>query len=108
MRFPERAFWSQVDSQAPHEPLDGVFVITGRAGREIVVLGVLGLRPERGGFSQITATAVPEDLAAARAAARQPPFDPAMDGGQVAGFRSVTSVAELLLLAHLALAHARG
>jgi hypothetical protein len=65
-------------------------------------VAVLGLREDRDGFSQISVTATSADVAAA-APSRQPALGPAMPGGDVAGFHSVTSVAEMLLLVRLAL-----
>jgi hypothetical protein len=104
VQFPERLVWAQIEPNAPHEPLDGMFIVAGPQGREFTVVAILGLRAERGGFSQITAVATPEEFAAAAAEARHPPFAPVLDGGERMGFKSVTSAAELLLLASLATA----
>ena len=68
------------------------------------MLAVLGLRPERGGFSQIALTVPPEDLAQAKDFVRRPRFAPVLEGGERAGVKSLVSEAELLHLAHLALA----
>lgn len=103
LRLPERWFWAQIDATEPHEPLDGMFVVEGARGREIALLAVLGLRPERPGFSQIALTAAPADFVAAAASARTPPFASTLDGGHAADLRSVTTSAELLHLAALAL-----
>jgi hypothetical protein len=103
LRFPERWFWAQIDQQAPHEPLDGVFVAQSSDLRQLSALAVLGLRPERGGFSQISVTAAFDDLMAARLASRTPRFAPTMAGGAEAGFKSLASLGELLLLTQLAL-----
>lgn len=103
LRLPERWFWAQIDPAEPHEPLDGVFVVEGARGREITLLAVLGLRPERPGFSQISLTAAPGDFVTAAAGARTPPFASTLDGGVAADLRSVTTSAELLHLAALAL-----
>ena len=73
-------------------------------GRELLVLAVLGLRPEREGFSQIAVAAPPEEVAGAARLARRPPFAPVLEGGERAGMKSLVSEAELLHLAHLALA----
>lgn len=102
LQLPERVVWAQIGPDQPHEPMDGLFVVAGPAGRERTVVAVLGLRPERGGFSQITVIATPEDLAAAPDEARRPPFAPVLAGGERMGLKSVTSPAELLLLAALA------
>lgn len=103
LQLPEQWFWGRIAADAPHEPIDGMFLAGGRDTGEIVVLAVLGLREDRGGFSQIAIAAPPADIRRAAAAARQPPFAPAMDGGERAGMRSVVSEGELLHLAHLAL-----
>lgn len=103
LRFPERWFWAQIDQQAPHEPLDGVFVAKSSDLLQLTALAVLGLRPERGGFSQISVTAASEDLSAARLVSRTPRFAPTMTGGAAAGFKSLASLGELLLLTQLAL-----
>jgi hypothetical protein len=95
-----------VDDAAPFEPVDGFFAVSALHSREVLVDAVLGLRPERDGFSQVTASASAGDLEAAGRAAPPPRFRPAMPGGVEAGLRSVNSVAELLLLASLALAPA--
>ena len=103
-QFPERWFWAQPDAAAAHEPLDGLFVIPrGRRGKEWLILAVLGLREQREGFSQISVLAAPDDMISTRAVARDPVFAPVMAGGESAGFRSVISIAELLLLARLAM-----
>jgi len=84
-RFPERWFWGQVADGLPHEPLDGLFVVPGGRGkREWIVVAVLGVRADRGGFSQISVTASANDIAAATSL-RDPPFAPVMSGGDLAG-----------------------
>ena len=103
LAFPERWVWATIGEDQPHEPMDGLFVVSSHAGTELTIVAVLGLRQEREGFSQITVSARAEDVVAAVAAMRNPPFSAVMDGGREAGFRSVTSEGELLLLAHLAL-----
>ena len=102
VQFPERTIWSQIEADAPHEPIDGLFVVAGPQAREFTVVAVLGLREDRGGFSQITAVATPAEFVAARREARPDPFAPALEGGERMGFKSVTRPAELLLLASLA------
>ncbi len=97
--LPEHRYWAQVAEGAPHEPVDGFFIIP---GREWVIVAVLGLRADRPGFSQVSVVASADDVANARSP-RDQPFAPAMAGGDAAGFSSITSVAELLALARLAL-----
>lgn len=103
LQFQERWIWAQIAPDHPHEPLDGQFVVGGEHPPEITVLAVLGLRPERGGFSQITVTATPSEVISARQASRTPPFAPVLDGGERAGFKSVVTTGELLFLTQLAL-----
>jgi hypothetical protein len=80
-----------------------MFVVPSPRGDEITILAVLGLRAERGGFTQITVRASPRDFVAARAMRRTAPFAPLMEGGEAAGFHSVATAAELVTLTHLAL-----
>lgn len=101
LQLPERWMWAQIDPDGPHEPLDGIFVVEDALGRDLSILTVLGLREDRPGFSQITLTAVPDDLRAA--AAEHPDFTPTLDGGDAAGLKSVTTTAALLHLTALAL-----
>ncbi len=103
VQFSERWFWAQIDEGAPHEPLDGMFIAQSADRQQLVVVAVLGLRTERGGFSQISLTVATADLNEADFHTDTPLFSPLMDGGAEAGFRSVSSVAGLLLLAQLAL-----
>lgn len=106
VQLPERLFWARIAPDATAEPLDGLFLAAGADGREVTVLAVLGFRPERGGFSQVSVTAPPQDLARAGDLARRPLFAPALEGGERAGVKSLLSEAELLHLASLALAQA--
>jgi hypothetical protein len=101
--LPEQLFWAQTDPEAPHEPIEGMFVTFTAAADSYTVAAVLGLRPERHGFSQLSVTAGGNDLVAAPECIRQPPFEPIMEGGTQAGFHSVTSEAELLQLARVAM-----
>lgn len=103
LQLPERLFWTRISESTAPEPLDGLFLAVSAGDREITVLAVLGLRPERGGFSQIAITVPPEDLARAKDLVRRPLFAPVLDGGEQAGVKSLVSEAELLHLAHLAL-----
>lgn len=103
LQLPERWFWARIAESAPPEPLDGIFVTPTAGGRELLVLAVLGLRPEREGFSQISVAAPPQDVAGAARLVRRPLFAPVLEGGERAGMKSLVSDAELLHLTHLAL-----
>lgn len=107
VQLPERLVWARIDANAPHEPIDGLFVVAGPHGREFTVVAILGLRAERGGFSQITAVTAPHEFTTAHAEARHPLLAPVMEGGDRMGLKSVTSAADLLLLASLATAEPR-
>ncbi len=104
LQLPERWFWARIAESAPPEPLDGIFVAQAAGGRELLVLAILGLRPEREGFSQIAVAAAPDDVAGASRLVRRPLFASVLEGGERAGMKSLVSEAELLHLTHLALA----
>ncbi|MDH3456861.1 MAG: hypothetical protein OER90_08470 [Gemmatimonadota bacterium] len=103
LRLPYQLFWARIDEHHAHEPVDGLFVLEGVHGREVVLLLVLGLREDRPGFSQIIVTAVPTDLTQAAEQARKPWFAPVLDGGDAAGLKSLVTEADVLLLTNLAL-----
>jgi len=102
LQLPPGWFWARATDDGAHEPLDGCFLIEGSRGDELTIVAVLGLRRERGGFTQVTLHVAPGDFAEARAVRRDPPFAPLMEGGTAAGFRSLATPAELLTLALLA------
>jgi hypothetical protein len=96
--------WARAGDSGPYEPLDGCFLAADARGAEITVVAILGLRAERGGFTQIALHVPPGDFVAAAGVRRDPPFAPLMEGGAAAGFRSVATAGELLDLVSLALA----
>lgn len=106
VQLPAHWFWAQVDDNAPHEPIDGFFIVTGSHGPTLTVVALLGLHPDRVGFSQIAVTVHAGDARSAFGSLRADRFAPAMEGGDRTGLHSVTSTAELLVLAQLALAAA--
>ena len=106
VQLPERWIWCRVHDGPQHEPLDGLFVAP-MPERAIMVLGVLGLREDRGGFGEVSAGATGDGFEKAARELTGPRFVSAMEGGATAGFRSVNSNIELLLLASLALASAK-
>jgi hypothetical protein len=103
LQFTERWFWAQIGEGAPHEPLDGIFLAPSEDCRQLTLVAVMGMRVDRGGFSQVSLTVAIEDLTAARHEVEFPLFEPLMEGGREAGFRSIGSTADLLLLTQLAL-----
>ena len=108
VQLPAHWFWAQVDDNAPHEPIDGFLIVGGPHGPTVTVLALLGLHPDRVGFSQIAVTVHAADARSAFGSLRADRFAPAMEGGDRTGLHSVTSTAELLVLAQLALAVAAG
>ncbi|GIW51951.1 MAG: hypothetical protein KatS3mg081_1306 [Gemmatimonadales bacterium] len=107
LQLPERLFWARIDAESPYEPMDGVFAATGQESGEVTVLAVLGLRPDRGGFSQLALSVALADWERAGETVRRPLFAPVMEGGELAGVYSVVSEGELLYLTHLALSAVR-
>ncbi|MDH5804697.1 MAG: hypothetical protein OEZ54_05875 [Gemmatimonadota bacterium] len=103
IQLPPSWFWTRITDETPFEPVDGIFLSVGGTNTEFTAVAVLGLREERQGFSQVTVTASEEDFEKAQSEVRKPKFQPVMDGGEAAGFRSIVSQAELLHLSHLAL-----
>jgi hypothetical protein len=103
LQLPEQRWWVQRAPDAPHEPMDGVFLTLAPRNDEIALLAILGLRAERGGFTQVSVQARPADFAAARTMRRDPPFAPLMEGGTAARFRSIATAAELLTLVQIGL-----
>ncbi len=107
VQLPERLFWARIDPQSPYEPLDGVFVAASPQGADATVVAILGLRPDRGGFSQVALSVALADWERAGETVRRPLFAPVMAGGDRAGVYSLVSEGELLYLTHLALSAAR-
>lgn len=107
VQLPERWFWARIDPQSPYEPLDGVFVAASPQEAGATVVAILGLRPDRGGFSQLALSVALADWERAGETVRRPLFAPVMAGGDRAGVYSLVSEGELLYLTHLALSAAR-
>ena len=95
-QFPERLVWAQITPDAPHEPLDGVFLRPGPTA-EIEVLGVFGVHPDRPGFG-VAEVSGPRP-ATLRRADGSLPYSPALPGGDAAGLHSLVGADELLELA---------
>jgi hypothetical protein len=104
VQLPERLVWAAAAPGAPHEPLDGVFVLLS-PGR-CRALAVLGFRPDRQGFTTIAADApLPPRLE--QRPDGSPPFATVLPAGERMGLFSVTTAPELAALALLALSAAR-
>jgi len=102
--LPERLVWAASAPAAPHEPIDGLFVL--RSPDRWRVLAVLGFRPDREGFTIVTADA-PSAPRPARRPDGSPPFATVLPAGERMGLFSVTTPSELAFLALLALSAAR-
>lgn len=96
LQLPERRYWAQRDDAEPHEPIDGVFVLS--RGHHRSLQAVLGMHEFGDGFSTIEAEVEwpleppgPRDDGSA-------PFAPRMVGGDRAGLHSVVNAAELAWL----------
>ncbi len=108
VQLPERLVWAAPAPGGPHEPMDGAFVVL--APRRLRVLAVLGFRPERQGFSTIEAEAPLPPLPSPPPVRDDgtAPFATVLPAGERMGYFSVTTEAELALLALLALAATAG
>ena len=96
LQLPSHLYWAQLEPEAPHEPLDGLFVHP--HGEGIRALGIFGLHPERPGFT-VAEVSGPPPAELPRRADGSAPFAPLMEGGRAAGLRSVAGARELLALA---------
>lgn len=105
LQLPPRLVWAEPAPGAPHEPLDGAFVIA-EPGR-LRALAVLGFRPEREGFTTIESElALPAPPPAARPGGGAP-FASLLPAGDRARLFSVADAHELAVLALLALGAAQ-
>lgn len=103
--FPERRVWAVLLDGVPPEPLEGCFLHPSPS-KELRVLAVFGLRPERMGFSVVEAAGGrPPALARADGTAL---FAPVMEGGSAAGLHSLVGAEELLELGWRTRAFAAG
>ena len=93
-QLPERRVWAQVIPGTAHEPLDGCFQYVFPAPRELRVLGVFGIHPERPGFSVVEVGGA-RPVALARADGT-PLYAPNLPGGAAAGLFSLAGEEELL------------
>jgi hypothetical protein len=96
IQFPERFVWAELETGAPHEPLDGLFVRPWPGGGYFV-LGVFGMHPKREGFTIVEADGFPVEDPAREDGS--PLFSPVMAGGSGAQLASLVGQEELLELA---------
>ncbi|MGH7591153.1 MAG: hypothetical protein ACREL2_06905 [Gemmatimonadales bacterium] len=94
-QFPERLVWAQLTPDAPHEPLDGLF-LRSRTVEIIEVLGIFGVHAGRPGFGVAEAVGTrPRSLTRPDGS---PSFSPVLPGGDAAGLHSLVGTDELLEL----------
>jgi hypothetical protein len=96
VQVPERLIWAQALENQAHEPLDGWFAHLAPGGR-LRALAILGLHPDRMGFTVVEATG-PRPVGLARPDG-SPLFAPSLPGGDAARLRSILGPEELLELA---------
>jgi hypothetical protein len=102
LELPKNLFWAQVSAAAPPEPVEGMFV-THEVGRPLVeadILVVLGLRPDRPGFSVAGLRLEPDVLGELDEPAR---FQSDIPGAEQAGLYSLQRNSEVATLALRAL-----
>lgn len=95
LQLPERVVWGELAPQAPHEPLDGMFVRPWPAAGSFV-LAIFGVHPSRDGFTVVEVDGYPEELEPEAEAGR---FAPRLPGGASAGLFSIAAPDDLLALA---------
>jgi len=107
LQLPRNLFWSSITPDATPEAVDGFFVTTtrgsdpvGPAYDRLEAVMVLGVRPDRAGFSVIPFdTTVGEGIPAAWAEARGreegEEFANILPGGDISGLYSILTVAEM-------------
>lgn len=106
VQLPRNLFWASIAPETTPEPVDGFFVTGG--GARLHLLLVLGLRPEREGFSAIPVDAsvdagAPALWAATPGRDQGRDFANVLPGGELGGLYSVVTDAEALKLAVSAL-----
>jgi hypothetical protein len=102
LQLPPNLVWAEPVAGEPHEPMDGAFVVT--AADHVHVLGVLGFRSGRDGFTTMEgAITLPAPTPGPRPDGRAG-FASTLPAGERAGLFSVVDEHELAALALLALA----
>ena len=96
LQLPSHLYWGQLEADAPHEPLDGLFIHQWTGA--IRALAIFGMHPERPGFSVAEVMGPPPGPLPTRADGSAP-YAPLMEGGAAAGLRSISGPVELLALA---------
>lgn len=100
IQLPERLVWAEPLRGAPHEPVDGVFLVA--TDDRATALAVLGFREERQGYTTAEASfRLPLPPPGPRPDGSAP-FASQLPGGERAGLLSLGSELELVALALLA------
>lgn len=94
VQLPERRMWARALEDSAHEPLDGAFVHHAPDGA-LRVLAVLGVHPDRDGFTVVEATGMRVDAVPRPDGA---PFSSILPGGESAGLHSIAGPGELIEL----------
>ena len=94
LQLPERRVWARALEDSAHEPLDGIFVHHAPGGA-LRVLGVLGVHPDRDGFTVVEAIGE-RSASGGREGAAQ--FSSVLPGGEAAGLHSIAGAGELIEL----------
>jgi hypothetical protein len=106
LQFPYQKLWARVKSDAPYEPLDGIFTVASEtleradSGEHLRAQMVLGLRPDRPGVSLVSYR---DDLDPVNVAARAEhpwradgaAYANAIPGGERMGYRTLATTSEL-------------
>ena len=106
VQLPERLVWAEPVAGAPHEPMDGMFVLADDGW--LRALAVLGFRSEREGFTTAEALASLPAVEPAPRADGSAAFGSLLPSGDRAGLMSVADETELAQLALLALSAGHG
>ena len=102
LQLPPSLVWAEPVAGEPHEPMDGAFMVA--SSDRVYVLGVLGVRSGRDGFTTMEgAISLPAPAPGERADGRAA-FASTLPAGERAGLFSVVDEHELAALALLALA----
>lgn len=96
LQLPERLVWAELEPEAPHQPMDGMFVRPWPDGG-FFVLAVFGMHPAHSGFSVADADGYLENELIRGDGS--PAFTPLLPGGAAAGLHSIVGPEELLELA---------
>lgn len=110
LQLPAHLFWASVSVEEPPEPVDGIFLTAvsaddplGPPYRRVNALMVLGMRPDRAGFSVASfdtevGPGIPADWMAAEGREGGADFENVLPGGEISGLYSISTAAEAFKL----------